>query len=219
MSKVKILSTKKLSKKHKMKIKSEGLNYSEYDAISIEKVIFDIPKPYKNVVFSSLNAAKIVIKEVKWLKNSSIFCVGKSTEKLLLKNGIKCVKSAKNMQKLLIFIQKNSKNDDFLHFCGNLRLPIFSEKMKKWNKKFSELIVYQTKILKRKILYQPDAVLFFSPSAVKSYEAMNKMDDLICFCIGKTTSNSIKKKTKEIVHIKNPSIENLIIKTIKFFKE
>ena len=91
--------------------------------------------------------------------------------------------------------------------------------MKKWNKKFSELIVYQTKILKRKILYQPNAVLFFSPSAVKSYEAMNKMDDLICFCIGKTTSNSIKKKTKEIVYIKNPSIENLIIKTIKFFKE
>ena len=104
MSKVKILSTKKLSKKHKMKIKSEGFDYSEYDAISIEKVIFDIPRPYKNVVFSSLNAAKIVIKEVKWLKNSSIFCVGKSTEKLLLKNGIKCVKSAKNMQKLLIFI-------------------------------------------------------------------------------------------------------------------
>ena len=108
-----------------MKIKSEGFNYSEYDAISIEKVIFDIPRPYKNVVFSSLNAAKIVIKEVKWLKNSSIFCVGKSTENLLLKNGIKCVKSAKNMQKLLIFIQKYSKNDDFLHFCGNLRLPIF----------------------------------------------------------------------------------------------
>ena len=122
------------------------------------------------------------------------------------------------MQKLLIFIQKNSKNDDFLHFCGNLRLPIFSEKMKKWNKKFSELIVYQTKILKRKILYQPDAVLFFSPSAVKSYEAMNKMDDLICFCIGKTTSNSIKKKPKQFVFSKMPAIETVILKAINFFK-
>ena len=74
-----------------MKIKSEGFNYSEYDAISIEKVIFDIPKPYKNVVFSSLNAAKIVIKEVKWLR-IHLFSASENLRKNYLKNGIKCVK-------------------------------------------------------------------------------------------------------------------------------
>jgi uroporphyrinogen-III synthase len=56
-----------------------------------------------------------------------------------------------------------------------------------------------------------DGILFFSPSAVESYLAANKIKNEICFCIGETTAEALEKnKIKNIIVAHQPSIEDVI---------
>ena len=70
-----------------------------------------------------------------------------------------------------------------------------------------------------KEIYQEifDAILFYSPSGIKSFMKNNLLNDSYCICIGKTTSNYAKKYSDKVLSCNVPTIENVIHKTIKLF--
>ena len=63
-----------------------------------------------------------------------------------------------------------------------------------------------------------DGILFFSPSAVESYLKQNTIKNEICFCIGKTTAETLEKKHKKnIVIAEQPTIDDVIAAVIEYY--
>lgn len=213
-----ILSTKILPVKLRDRIVQNEIGYIEYNAIRITPVKFQMPEPADYVIFSSQNATKIVLENFHNLKQSNVLCVGNQSEKLLFKNGIKSMKTTKNVSELVDFVEKLDKSASFLHFCGNRRMPLLATKMNAWQRDFSEVVVYHTELNHKFINTTPDALLFFSPSAVESHEKMNATNNSVCFCIGPSTANAFNKQPKEIHVAEVPNAELLVAKTIHYLK-
>jgi uroporphyrinogen-III synthase len=91
--------------------------------------------------------------------------------------------------------------------------------MQEANINFEEFEVYTTAKCPIRINSIPNAILFFSPSAVESYLELNKIHDSFCFCIGNTTAKALSGISENKIIANQPSIENVIIQAIKHFKQ
>lgn len=98
-------------------------------------------------------------------------------------------------------------------FCGRIRRDELPEKLKLAGIELKEVIVYDT-ILSPKLLSEmPDAILFFSPSAVQSFHQKNTIPpDAVCFAIGATTAASIRTNNAaaQIVLASEPNQKSIL---------
>ena len=77
-------------------------------------------------------------------------------------------------------------------FCSAQRMDILPDELKKHGIELTELIVYDTRLTPRQIADQPDAILFFSPTAVRSFFSINKLSaETAVFVMGKTTAAAL----------------------------
>ena len=211
----KLLSTKLLSSKNHKKIRDSSIKFSDYNAIQIEKINFNINERIENAIFTSKNSVEAIVN--KKLKIKNCYCVGDKTKSLLLKNGQKVVKSEENSQKLADFIVKSLKNDVFVFFCGNMKRDELPKILTKNHVKFSLVEVYKTSLIYKKINEAFNGILFFSPSAVRSYCYYNKIEDEILFTIGQTTTNEAKTFSNKIITSDINSIDQVVDNAIKYF--
>ena len=211
----KLLSTKLLSSENHKKIRDSSIKFSDYNAIQIEKINFNINERIENAIFTSKNSVKAILN--KKLKIKNCYCVGDKTKSLLLKNGQKVVKSEENAQKLADFIVKSLKNDVFVFFCGNMKRDELPKILTKNHVKFSLVEVYKTSLIYKKINEAFNGILFFSPSAVRSYCYYNKIEDEILFTIGQTTTNEAKTFSNKIITSDINSIDQVVDNAIKYF--
>lgn len=219
MKKPLIVSTKKLNFPQRERLLSAQLAVQEYNAIRVETISFNVPTTPAHWVFSSQNAVQAVLekKDIRWA-DKTLFCVGEKTKNLLEKNGKKVAKMTQNMQELVDFIEKKLKKNHFLHFCGNIRLPLFSAKLTALGIPFSETVVYHTFMQRKKIFPPPDGILFFSPSGVQSYVSQNNIGSSVCFCIGHTTASQLTIPSAQVLIASFPAIEQVIQKTVKYYR-
>ncbi len=147
---------------------------------------------------------------------NKIYVVGSQTKKELRKHNFGAFKLCRNAQELSQFITENSVNEKFLHFCGNIALDILDEKLPLQNISYRKIPVYKTELLYPKIDEKYQAIVFFSPSGVRSFAKFNQFGDAKIFSIGKTTTSEIEKLTdnKVITSSKNTLADllNLILK-------
>tara|TARA_B110000444_G_scaffold31595_1_gene26768 strand:- start:169 stop:825 length:657 start_codon:yes stop_codon:yes gene_type:complete len=211
----KLLSTKLLSSKNHKKISDSSIKISDYNAIKIVKNDFNINERIENAIFTSKNSVKAIVN--KKLKIKNCYCVGEKTKSLLLKNGQKVAKSEENAQKLADFIVKSLKNDVFVFFCGNMKRDELPEILTKNNVEFSLVEVYKTSLVYKKINEAFNGILFFSPSAVRSYCYYNKISDEILFTIGQTTTNEAEAFSNKIITSDINSIDQVVDNAIKYF--
>ncbi|GAA4275085.1 uroporphyrinogen-III synthase [Aquimarina gracilis] len=213
---VTILSTKKLSASQKELLLNAGLGFVEYDAIKIELLKAEIPENVDNAIFTSKNAVKAVFDSETNISNC--FCVGENTKRLLEKNGQKVVETAQNASDLAQILIKKYKKETFLFFCGNLRRNELPELLTKNEVRFKEQIVYKTHSNSKKFDRPFEGILFFSPSGVQSFVLDNNIDNSIAFCIGNTTASEAKKHTNNVIIANKPTVENVIVQAVKYFK-
>jgi len=216
MSEIKVLSTKKLSATQQELFHNANISLKEYNAISIDTLPFKCTDEIENAIVTSQNAARILIESKAKLKK--VFCVGKKTASLLVKNNYNVVEVAKSASFLAIFIAKIHKNDSFLFFCGNKRRGELPEILTKNNVSFTEEILYNTRLNSRKFKSDFERILFFSPSGVHSYMQENSLENSVAFCIGNTTANEAKKYASNIVVASQATIESTIEELIRYFK-
>ena len=212
-----VLSTKKISFELERMFLDKNIKIIQHDFIRTEIKGHRIPLEYDNWVFTSKNAVNAVFSS-KTIANYSFncFCVGENTKKLLIKNGQKVIKMAKNLKKLMFFIKKTQKNGSFLYFRGSVKNNEFGDFFKETNLVLKELIVYKTILTPKRIEEKLDCIMFFSPSGIKSFRKKNSLKNAICFCIGKTTEEYLNLFTENTFTVKSPSIKNVVKKTIKY---
>lgn len=218
---IRIVSTKKLSDKQKQTFLTSGFSVFDEDFIAIQNKNFDIDKTNDYLIFTSQNAVESVLinKNEAAIKLKKCFCVGEKTKALLEENGFEVVEYSEYAAELASLICNQYPKSSFTFFCGNMRRNFLPDALRLGRISLEEIEVYETILTPHKIDFQPDGILFFSPSGVKSYLQENKIDDEICFCIGNTTAQSLKQVTPTRIIANQPTIESLLITCIENYRQ
>ena len=215
-----VLSTKILSPSQQQLLLNSGLGLVQYNAIQINPIDFKWPSGYKNFVFSSSNAARLVLENESGRRDvlqpdSSIYCVGEKTARIFEQNGGNVVEIGQNASELGQILIESSKKEAFLYCCGAARRDVLPDLLKSNKIDFFELKTYETALNLKKFDQNWSEILFFSPSAVQSYVSANPEANFRAFCIGSTTAAEAKKHTDRVVVANSASIESVIAKTAK----
>ena len=109
--------------------------------------------------------------------------------------------------------------NEVIFFCGDQRRDELPELLRKNKVEVKELIVYNTIATPKRIEKKYDAILFFSPSAVKSFFQENNLDkEVTLFAIGLTTADEIKNFSKNKIVVSDvPDKNSLLDKVISYF--
>ncbi len=228
-NKVQILSTKKISDSF---IRSAAENNIGIDEMSFIETKESISATIKNrieelstqniiAIFTSSNAVAAVGKIVSPQTNWKIFCIEpatkKSVENIFTNSAV--AGAAKDAAALSEKIINDKSVKQVVFFCGNQRRDLLPSELKKNGINVDEMTVYNTTENPQAVTKKYDGILFFSPSAVRSFFQKNKINaETILFAIGKTTAEELKNYSNNTTVISEiPDTQKLIAAVIKYF--
>ena len=198
-------STKKLSDAFK-KLLPQNIHFDDSDFIDASFI--DIPdeilkKKIKNVIITSKTGVESIMRSSQSVKLDieNIFCVGEKTKDFIEQNigKVKCWK--KNSKELALELAKIIPGQKVTYFCSDIRLDTLPGYLSQNSIEVKEIKSYSTIFTPSSLNQNFSAVLFFSPSAVRSFmEINNAMGSALC--IGEETASEARK------HFKNVQISN-----------
>ena len=214
-----VVATKKLSDSQKNLLIQGGIEITDYNAIEkyrLENTNANIDFPLSAIV-SSAYATQLLLEQNPQFDR--LYVVGKKSAELLRRNGFQPDFIANYATELADFIMKNHPKKKALHFfCSKQRRDELPNQLSADGFELTEIYLYDIKsnylAFKRPI----DAVLFLSPSAVRSFCDANEQRDFVAFCIGNTTAMEAKKYRLETRVPKSTSYESLIATCVKHFQ-
>lgn len=165
-----------------------------------------------SLIFSSANAVKAFFENgFQPNAQNKLYVVGSKTRNAFLEKGFEKVEAFRNIHELSDFITEHLPKETFLHFCGNLTLDVLEKALPQQNIPYRKITVYNTHLLNPEISENYDAVVFFSPSGVRSFAAFNSLEGKRLFSIGQTTEKELRKYTQSLVFTSEEnSLEDLL---------
>ena len=217
MAKYKVLSTKKLEPSLVEKAREHDIEIIEQEFISITPVwnkethdnILSFPNSgLFTAAITSANAAGIlndymVADDTGYVFAWNFFCLQGKTKKAIQDAPFlrKAVIAGEAVNASLLadeIIRKEIK--EIIFFCGDQRRDELPNKLKEAGIKVHEVVLYETIGTPVAVDNDLDAILFFSPSGVQSFFAINELNaNTVCFAIGATTKNNISSFTSNTV--------------------
>lgn len=227
-NKVEILSTKKISDffikgAAEKNICIDEINFIETKeniSAEIRNRIKELSAENINVIFTSSNAVNAVGEIVSPKTNWKIFCIEPATKKRvedIFKNS-SIAATAKDAAALSEKMFKDKSVKQIVFFCGNQRRDLLPSQLRMNEIEVEELIVYETIETPQIVSKKYDGILFFSPSAVRSFFSKNTLkEETKIFAIGKTTADEVKSFSNNTIVISEiPDTEKLIGEVIKY---
>lgn len=218
---ISVLSTKKLTNPQRNFLLNAGFSVVHADFITISLQPFELIAEPQLLVFTSQNAVKSVVLNAKYpfLKNIPCICVGSKTQQLLVNSGFQVLAQANYASELTGLIPKLHHASSVAFFTGDQHSLVLPTFFKENQINYTQYTVYHNTAQPLKITTRVNALLFFSPSAVKSYMQNNHLTDEVCFCIGTTTTEALLHIKPKIVVARHQTVENVIIQCIKYYRQ
>ena len=217
---MRLLATKIITHQLKDRLIQNGYSLEEYPFIKTIPIEIKKYKLNKCLIFTSQNAVKYALNNdylKQQFKDKKCFCVGEKTKSILENNGLKVIKMSDNSAELAFIISEKHKKDNFSFFCGNQRRAEIEAVLKKTKITLDIHEIYNTLSNSKSIKTQFDGILFFSPSAVKSYFESNDWNSYSHgFCIGTSTAEILKRHTKKYSIAKSPSESQLLLSILNY---
>ena len=192
-------------------------------SIQTQQEIEQLATMQATVVFTSANAVEAVGAELDgYQPDWQIFCTSHATreavEKFFQKNSI--VGTAQNASELASAIVKNTDAHEAIFFCGDQRRDELPNILRDADIEVNEIVVYQTVAIPHKVEKKYNGILFFSPSAVKSFFQKNKPgEQTVLFAIGETTADELRHFSKnKIIVSSQPDKRDLLKEVILYFQ-
>lgn len=191
-------------------------------SVEVQQEIELVSTEMATVVFTSMNAVDAVTgfldgHQPEWL----IYCMGTATARLIRAyfGEERIAGTANDASALAELIAEDRFTDEVVFFCGDQRRDELPGILKQHDIGVNEIVVYQTIEIPHKITKDYFGILFFSPSAVRSFFKVNKVSEkTILFAIGNTTAAEIKKfSSNKIIISDEPGKENLVAKMIEYY--
>lgn len=230
-NKINILCTRPISEELLLSAKRKGINIetvsfietTAIDTIDVQQEIENSLLQSATVVFTSMNAVEAVAtyledQEPDW----QIYTMGVTCKELVKEYfGEESIAgTASSATELAELIVEDANTNEVIFFCGDQRRDELPSILQSNDIEVFEIEVYHTIPTPHKITKHYDGILFFSPSAVRSFFQKNKSEpNSIFFAIGETTQKEIEKFTSNKVIVSSESgKESLVKEMIEFFK-
>jgi len=219
----KILFTKELDKTRLKEDLAGNLDFEICPAMRIEiyqqeEFVHKINQNIHKFIVSSQNSVKAI---ADLELEGEFYVVGKNTAQKLVESGFKVVHFENYASELAEYILKNEKPQSWNFFCGNNRRETLFEKLIPNGHSLNEIICYDSVPMNYMIDSKSfDGFAFFSPLAVKTYFSNNNSvpENSVIFSIGNTTTEEIKKHTKNnIITAEIPLLERVVEKINKYY--
>lgn len=230
MAQYTILSTKKLDPRLKAAMAEKGVEVMEEEFISIRPIITHqkyqeiwpwISNPADTaVLFTSQHAVTTIDKylhggDAYYIPDHwNVFCLNGATrervQEMLSEEQI--LNTAPNATELAARIIAHGQYKRIVFFCGNLHLDTLPRLLTAAGIEVVEIVVYETVATPVVTTAHLDAILFFSPSGVKSFFSANTLArNTMCFAIGDTTAASISEHTgNKVITSEAPTQETML---------
>jgi uroporphyrinogen-III synthase len=191
----------------------------------ISEEIKELASKSITAVFTSMNGAEAVIEVL--AKNAiqpgwKIYCIGSATQSIIRKyfKAANIVGNGRNAAELSETIIENGVKEA-VFFCGNKRREELPEQLQQKNIVVEEIVVYETIEVPLKVDKKYNGILFFSPSAVKSFFSVNSIHaDTVLFSIGDTTASEIKKYSHNKIIVSDfPAKDKLVEIATDYFRK
>ena len=224
-----ILSTRPLAKAIVESAANEGIIIEELSFIETHPVHSDeLNQRIRNmaggaatIVFTSMNAVDAVADIVNEVKDWKIYCIGHTTRKLVEErlHGAVIAGTGENAARLAEQLVDDGVQEA-VFFCGNIRRDELPNKIRSEGGRVEELIVYETVELSPAVRREYDGILFFSPSAVRSFFKTNKAPRKTeLFAIGKTTAETLRPFANKKIIVANATDKvELAQQAIEYFR-
>ena len=213
-----VLSTKKLETNQRELLLNAGINFVDYDAISINQLSFEIPSGLDHIIVTSQNSVRQLIRCGLDFQNFVFYCVGSKTSALLKKYSCKIAATAENSAQLGKLIVEDYNTLAFTYFCGKQRRDELPTILKKHNISCNEIPVYETHHNEKSFDRAFDGILFYSPSGVSAFAKANSTSTT-AFCIGNTTAKEANTYFNNVIISNASTIESTIAKVITTLKK
>lgn len=207
-----LLSTKVLADREIRQLEGAGWCIDHYDAISIEFLKTSVTPDDHLLIFTSKNAVTAFFQSFSKREVTACrsLCVGKGAAGMLAEKGVTVLEVFPSASELAGSLGEKYAADSFVYYCGNRRLDLIPETLDALGLSWQEATVYKTILNPIKWDREYEAVVFFSPSAVQSYTALNLMGPATGYCIGKTTSAALRQYTHRILCPETPDRTSLM---------
>jgi uroporphyrinogen-III synthase len=231
-NKISILTTRPLVHTTMLQAEEAGVEIETVSFIQTNNIINQpvaekirrIASQDASVVFTSMNAADAVIECLELdgiVPDWTIYSLGGITY-TILKNYFgesEIIADAINSTELAEAII-GDEPEEVTFFCGNQRREELPTLLQNEEIKVDEIVVYETVTTPVKIDKKYNGILFFSPSAARSFFSINNIDaDTVLFAIGSTTAVELRKFSHNKILVgEQPSKEQLAEKAIEYFK-
>ncbi|WP_394747855.1 hydroxymethylbilane synthase [Spongiimicrobium salis] len=210
---IQVFSTKKLTPYQLAAVDTE-IQIDSEDFIKISPIRISeqlLKAPLDNVIISSKNAVESLLMSVPadQLQFKNIYCVGRRTKRMIEQRIGKVTHSENSAKKLAQYLVEYMSGLEATYFCSDIRLDELPDTLAENNLKLTEIETYKTKYAPIALDKGIEAVLFYSPSTVKSYIQKNSKS-IKAFCIGETTATEARKHFAEVEVARIPTVESLI---------
>lgn len=195
---------------------------------SINQSVADTIKRYIpqdiSVAFTSINAVEAVIEYLEykdivpdWMVYSLGGVTGATLKNFFPEEDV--VAEAHNATQLAMRILEDNVKE-VVFFCGNQRRDEMPGLLKSNQVAVTEIKVYDTIETPVKVEKTYNGILFFSPSAVRSFFSINRIDiNTTLFAIGATTAEALRLFSTNKILVSNvPNKEKLAEQAIAFLK-
>ncbi|TVR12666.1 MAG: uroporphyrinogen-III synthase [Balneolaceae bacterium] len=198
------------------------------DWFALETILKNLEKPV--FAFTSRNGVEAFSRfksaGTKFPDDIRVYAVGKKTAEALISFGLNPIVAKQQdgvglAKKITddFLSERDLKNATVLHFCGDKRRDEFRQFLEQSEIKVRDMVVYKT-ILKPMNLpdFQPDAILFYSPSAVQAYRESGGFvtkNPSELFAIGSTTAEELSIESGKHVHISPEPDTETFLKFVK----
>jgi uroporphyrinogen-III synthase len=191
---------------------------------ALKKIVEPLVSQQAFIIITSSNAVESLASSVRVSPSGwTFFCVGHATH-TKIKNffgASSIAASADNATELAREILNWGISEEMIFFCGDQRRDELPDQLRAKGIAVKEVVVYETRQTPQKLTKQYEGILFFSPSAVKSFFSLNQPEpETVLFSIGATTAEALEAFTKnKIIIADNPEKAEVVNKAIEYFKQ
>jgi uroporphyrinogen-III synthase len=172
------------------------------------------------VVFTSANTVD-AIAGINANLGCKVYCISGATLQAVQQklSSCKIIAVADNARELAAKMLEDKTVESATFFCGDHYLPELPQTLQAAGISVNVRVVYKTELAPHFVKDEYDAIVFFSPTAVKSFFSVNTISaNRILFAIGNTTAHSLSGFKSKILISSLPDANAMVETIIDFYK-
>ncbi len=212
MKRILVTSSSSFPDDYERKFEIDHIPFIEVEIYPKEQILSQIPDDAQAFIVTSKNSAK-AIKDIEL--EGEFFVVGKSTAQQLLYGHEREIAFISNYAEDLLERMLETDIKKYVFFKGNLSLDTLPVVLKEHGVEVVGIESYKTILTPCKVDQQYDALVFLSPSAVRSFVSLNEIPkETLIFTSGKTTAQAVRQVGDFEIHYPEETTKEALVALI-----